>query len=63
MTRIEKITSLCAELRKMGCAVVCFVPEELRDADPDHVEDRLIELGWDVIDNLATKESADESIS
>jgi hypothetical protein len=43
------------QLRKMGYAVVAFTPEELRGADPDHVEDRLIELGWDVIDNLATE--------
>lgn len=41
------------QLRKMGYAIVAFTPEELRGADPDHVEDRLIELGWDVIDNLA----------
>ena len=41
------------QLRKMGYAVVAFTPEELRGANPDHVEDRLIELGWDVIDNLA----------
>jgi len=27
----------------------------LRGADSDHVEDRLIELGWDVIDALATE--------
>lgn len=40
------------QLRKMGYAVVAFTPEELRGADPDHVEDRLIELGWDVIDAL-----------
>ena len=43
-------------LRDLGCAVVCFVPEELRGADPDHIEDRLVEVGWDVIDALATEE-------
>jgi len=43
------------QLRKMGYAVVAFTPEELRGADSDHVEDRLIELGWDVINNLATE--------
>ena len=43
------------QLRKMGYAVVAFTPEELRGADPDHVEDRLVELGWDVIDALATE--------
>jgi len=45
------------QLRKMGYAVVAFTPEELRGADSDHVEDRLIELGWDVINNLATEPS------
>ena len=43
------------QLRKMGYAVVAFTPEELRGADPDHVEDRLVELGWDVIESLATE--------
>lgn len=43
------------QLRKMGYAVVAFTPEELRGADSDHVEDRLIEIGWDVINNLATE--------
>jgi len=43
------------QLRKMGYAVVAFTPEELRGADSDHVEDRLIELGWDVIDSLSTE--------
>ena len=43
------------QLRKMGYAVVAFTPEELRGANSDHVEDRLIEIGWDVIDNLATE--------
>jgi len=43
------------QLRKMGYAVVAFTPEELRGADPDHVEDRLIEFGWGVIDSLSTE--------
>lgn len=42
-------------LRDLGFAVVAFTPEELRGAEPDHVEDRLIEIGWDVIDALATE--------
>jgi hypothetical protein len=41
------------QLRKMGYAVVAFTPEELRGANSDHVEDRLNELGWDVINNLS----------
>jgi len=52
---IKQATEYLRQLRKMGYAVVAFTPEELRGADPDHVEDRLIELGWDVIDSLSTE--------
>lgn len=45
--------ALCVKMQGLGYAVVCFTPEELRGANPDHVRDRLVELGWDVIDNLA----------
>ena len=41
-------------LRLRGFAVVVFNPHDLRDADPDLVTDRLIQVGWDVIDGLAT---------
>ena len=41
------------QLHKMGYAVVAFTPEELRGANPDHVEDRLVEYGWDVINSIA----------
>ena len=47
------------QLRKMGYAVAAFTPEELRGADPDRVEDRMIEIGWDVIASFST-ESYDE---
>jgi hypothetical protein len=52
-TDLDKIAEHSQALREMGCAVVIFIPEELRGADPDHVEDRLCQLGWDVIDSLA----------
>jgi hypothetical protein len=42
-------------MQRLGYAVVIFTPEELRGANPEHVQDRLVELGWDVIDTLATK--------
>lgn len=48
---IERLHSL----RERGFAVVVFTPEELRGADVDRVQDRLIEQGWDVIDALATE--------
>jgi len=40
-------------LRDYGYAIVIFNPEELNGANPDHVEERLIELGWDVIETLS----------
>ena len=51
----NKVFELCTKMRHLGYAVICFTPGELRGADPDHVEDRLVELGWDVIDDLATE--------
>jgi hypothetical protein len=54
MTESE-IFALCVKMQRLGYAVVCFTPEELRGADPGHVQDRLVELGWDVIDTLATE--------
>ena len=53
------VYDLLRELRSRDCAVVCFVPDELLGADPERVEDRLIELGWDVIDSLRTEEDED----
>ena len=41
------------ELRDSGYAVVIFSPDELRGAAPDQVEDRMIEVGWDIIDSLS----------
>lgn len=43
-------------LRDEGYAVVVFNPDELESADPTDVCDRLIELGWDVIDALSFEE-------
>lgn len=39
-------------LRSAGYCVVVFTPAELAGASPDKVADRLVELGWDVIDCL-----------
>ena len=50
----SKVFELCVKMQRLGYAVVIFTPEELRGADPGHVQDRLVELGWDVIDTLAT---------
>ena len=40
------------QLHNEGYAVVVWTADELKGADPEHVQDRLIELGWDVIDTL-----------
>jgi len=45
-------------LRDRGYAVVVFTPQELRGAKTRHVEDRMVECGWDVIDILAEDEPA-----
>lgn len=52
-TDIKNIAKLARELSDMGCAVVVFTPEELRGVNPKHVEDRLVEMGWDAIDVLS----------
>jgi len=39
-------------LRELGYAVVVFNPDELKGASPEDVADRLVELGWEVIDAL-----------
>ena len=41
------------KLRELGYAVVVFNPEELEGVDPSRIEDRMTELGWEVIYNLA----------
>ena len=46
------------ELRAEGYAVIVWTPEELDGASPRRVEDRSIELGWDVIDVLKECEAA-----
>jgi hypothetical protein len=53
MTDMARIVELGRELEAMGCTVVVFTPEELRGANPYHVQDRLIELGWEVIEDIA----------
>ena len=58
-TDMSKIVELSRQFEAMGCAVVVFTEEELRGARPDLVQDRLVELGWDVIDVLATESDQD----
>ena len=60
MSDLSKIVELGRQLEAMGCAVVIFTEEELRGARPDLVQDRLTELGWDVIDVLARDEESND---
>ena len=62
MSDLAKIVELSRQLEDLRCAVVVFTEEELRGARPDLVQDRLTELGWEVIDVLAEEpaESYDE---
>lgn len=60
MNMMARIIELTRQLEEMGCAVVIFTEEELRGARPDLVQDRLIELGFEVIDVLAEEPSDDE---
>lgn len=56
MEDMSKIVEHSRALEDMGCSVVIFTQEELRGANPDHVASRLIELGWEVINDLADTE-------
>ena len=46
------------DMRQRGFCVVCFTPDELDGADPDKLEERLVDSAWDIIDDL--KEEDDE---
>jgi hypothetical protein len=39
-------------LKSRGFAVIIIEPDELKNASADKVEDRLIELSWDIINDL-----------
>lgn len=42
-----------AAMRERDAAVVVFAPHELRGANAERVADRLTEIGWEIIDDLA----------
>lgn len=44
--------AVIAELRNRGFAVIIWHPDELAGASRKHVEDRSVELGWQVIEDL-----------
>jgi hypothetical protein len=47
-------------LRDKGFSVAAFTPTELRGADPDRIEDAMVQMGWDAIDSIATEPRPDE---
>ena len=44
--------AVIANLKSRGFAVIIWTPEELAGASRKHVEDRSVELGWQVINDL-----------
>ena len=55
-TYTDEIMAAIALLRGAGFAVCAFDPEELSGVDPDAVESRMCEIGWDVIDSRKADE-------
>ena len=47
------------KFREAGYALTIFSPEELRGASTSDFEDRMVELGWEVIDSLAKEIDTD----
>ena len=47
---MNEIGLLCARLTQLGCAVVCFTPEELGSVPTEKVEDAMSSSGWDAIE-------------
>lgn len=58
LVKMEDSVEKVSDLRDTGHAVVVFNPSELAGADVGLVEDRLVELGWDVIGALCTYKEA-----
>lgn len=53
----KAILNALSLLRGEGYVVVAFTPDEVGGADPEYLEERLTELGWDVIEMLRQGES------
>ena len=52
----EQDRELLRQLRKNGCAVCVFLPHEIKDADPEDVEEAMCVAGWNTI-NIANPDS------
>jgi hypothetical protein len=56
----DEVVEALRLLRDKGFAVAAFTPTELRGADPDRIEDAMVQMGWDAVDSLATEPRPDE---
>ena len=45
----EEDKTVLRGLRKVGCAVCVFMPDEMPHSDPEDVEDAMCSAGWDKI--------------
>ena len=43
------------KFREAGYALTIFSPQELRGASTRDFENRMVELGWEVVDSLASE--------
>ena len=53
----ETFAKAVGELRRLGCAVVIFSPEELVGCEPRDLEESLIAYAWGAIDALKKAEA------
>jgi len=60
MDLTEKDLEVLRDLKDRGFGVVIISPEELKNANPDKVEDRLVELSWDIINDLSYDEGEED---
>ena len=59
-TYTDEIRAALMLLRDTGFAVCAFDPQELSDVDPDAVESRMCEAGWDLIESRTADEKEGE---
>ena len=55
----KKDWDVIKKFREAGYALTIFSPEELRGASTSDFENRMVELGWEVVDSLATEIDTD----
>jgi len=58
----EEQIRVLRELRDQGFVVIVWTPDEVGNADPVRLEDRCIELGWEVISDLKQEEEEEDEL-